>query len=77
MWSDEDHTPKWFFNARDTLLLSTTRSGKGVQNLSRYAPVIKLDRYTNCLRRNSAWRGGCKRPHHSDTGHELEACCVT
>lgn len=76
MWSDEDHT-KVVLNARDTLLLSTTRSGKGVQNLSRYAPVIKLDRYASCLRRDSAWYWGCKCPHHSDTGHEQEACCVT
>jgi len=76
VWSDEDHT-KVVLNARDTLLLSTTRSGKGAQNVSRYAPVIKLDRYASCLRRDSSWLGWCKRPHHSDTGHELEACCVT
>jgi hypothetical protein len=57
VWSDEDHT-KVVLNARDTLLLSTTRSGKGAQNFSRYAPVIKLDSYASCLRRDSAWRGG-------------------
>jgi hypothetical protein len=48
VWSDENHT-KVVFNARDTLLLSTTGSGKRAQNISRYAPVIKPDRYASCL----------------------------
>lgn len=51
---------------------------QGVQNLSKYAPVIKPDRYACYPRRNAAWHGGVSLlPHHSDTGHELEACCVT